>query len=87
MLCIAYISSRQSVFLVLRKMQVSGATELASKGQGVSDSSNVKIKGETNDSFQSDMKVRCPCGSSLETENIIKVMIMSLMFFGFIIVC
>ncbi|XWS71319.1 hypothetical protein CRYUN_Cryun03dG0128000 [Craigia yunnanensis] len=57
---------------IYRKMQVSGATELASKGQGVSDSSNVKIKGETNDSFQSDMKVRCPCGSSLKTENIIK---------------
>ncbi|OMP09724.1 hypothetical protein COLO4_05190 [Corchorus olitorius] len=57
---------------IYRKMQVSGATELASKGQGVSDSSNVKIKGEVDDPFQSDMKVRCPCGSSLETENIIK---------------
>ncbi|XVE59785.1 hypothetical protein DITRI_Ditri05aG0075100 [Diplodiscus trichospermus] len=57
---------------IYRKMQVSGATELASKGQGVSDSSNVKIKGEIEDPFQSDMKIRCPCGSSLETENIIK---------------
>ncbi|KAK6235384.1 hypothetical protein SCA6_010721 [Theobroma cacao] len=57
---------------IYRKMQVSGATELASKGQGVSDSSNVKVKGEIDDPFQSDMKVRCPCGSSLETENIIK---------------
>ncbi|XP_022752449.1 E3 SUMO-protein ligase SIZ1-like [Durio zibethinus] len=55
-----------------RKMQVSGATELASKGQGVSDSSNVKIKGEIDDSFQSDIKVCCPCGSPLETENIVK---------------
>ncbi|XWS28426.1 hypothetical protein CRYUN_Cryun25bG0067800 [Craigia yunnanensis] len=62
-----------------RKMQVSGTTELASKGQGVSDSrqgvsdsSNVKIEGEINDPFQSDMKVRCLCGTSLETENIIK---------------
>ncbi|XLU70963.1 hypothetical protein S245_030016, partial [Arachis hypogaea] len=27
-----------------RKMQISGATDLASKGQGASDSSNVKIK-------------------------------------------
>lgn len=68
-------------------MQVSGATELASKGQGVSDSSNVKVKGEIDDPFQSDMKVRCPCGSSLETENIIKVMITSLMFFDLIILC
>ncbi|XVE79080.1 hypothetical protein DITRI_Ditri14bG0028700 [Diplodiscus trichospermus] len=57
---------------IYRKMQVSGATELASKGQGVSDSNSVKIKGEIDDPFQSDMQVRCPCGSSLETENIIK---------------
>ncbi|XVF04959.1 hypothetical protein REPUB_Repub05bG0128800 [Reevesia pubescens] len=57
---------------IYRKMQVSGATELASKGQGVSDSSNVKVKGEIDDPFLSEMKVRCPCGSSLETENIIR---------------
>ncbi|XWS73738.1 hypothetical protein CRYUN_Cryun02cG0154500 [Craigia yunnanensis] len=57
---------------IYRKMQVSGATELASKGQGVSDCSNVKIQGELDDPIQSNMKVRCPCGSSLEIENIIK---------------
>ncbi|KAE8678877.1 E3 SUMO-protein ligase SIZ1 [Hibiscus syriacus] len=57
---------------IYRKMQVSGATELASKEQGVSDSSAVKIKGEADDSFQTDIKVRCPCGSSLETDNIIR---------------
>ncbi|XP_022731163.1 E3 SUMO-protein ligase SIZ1-like isoform X2 [Durio zibethinus] len=57
---------------IYRKMQVSGATEVASKGQGVSDSSNVQVKAEIDDSFQSDTKVRCPCGSSLETDNIIK---------------
>ncbi|GMI92306.1 SAP AND MIZ1 DOMAIN- CONTAINING LIGASE1 [Hibiscus trionum] len=57
---------------IYRKMQVSGATELASKGEGASDSSNVKVKGEIDDPFKSDMKVRCPCGSSLETENIIR---------------
>ncbi|XVF69393.1 hypothetical protein PTKIN_Ptkin11bG0078400 [Pterospermum kingtungense] len=57
---------------IYRKMQVSGATELASKGQGVSDSSNVKVKGEIDDRFQMDRIVRCPCGSPLETENIIK---------------
>ncbi|XVF47130.1 hypothetical protein PTKIN_Ptkin03bG0084300 [Pterospermum kingtungense] len=57
---------------IYRKMQVSGATESSSKGQGVSDSSNVKTKGEMDEPFQSDMKIRCPCGSPLESENIIK---------------
>lgn len=56
-----------------RKMQVSGANDLASKGHGVLDSSNMKVKGEIDDPFQSDVKVRCPCGSSLETESMIKV--------------
>ncbi|OWM84169.1 hypothetical protein CDL15_Pgr028161 [Punica granatum] len=37
---------------IYRKMQVSGATDLASKGQGASDSSNVKIKGEYDDPFR-----------------------------------
>ena len=55
-------------------MQVPTAPDLASKGQGVSDSSNVKIKGEIDDhSFQSEAKVRCVCGSQLETESMIKV--------------
>ncbi|KAE8677227.1 E3 SUMO-protein ligase SIZ1 [Hibiscus syriacus] len=57
---------------IYRKMPVSAATELASKGQGMSDSSTIKIKGEVDDSFQTDIKVRCPCGSSLETDNIIR---------------
>ncbi|KAE8682479.1 E3 SUMO-protein ligase SIZ1 [Hibiscus syriacus] len=57
---------------IYRKMKVSGATELASKGEGVSDVSNVKSQGEIDDPFKSDMKVRCLCGSSLETENIIR---------------
>lgn len=54
-------------------MQISGATDLASKGQGASDSSIVKIKGEIDDSFQSDPKIRCLCGSTLETEDLVKV--------------
>lgn len=54
-------------------MQISGATDLASKGQGVSDSSIVKVKGEIDDSFQSDPKIRCLCGNTLETEDLIKV--------------
>ncbi|XP_022756087.1 E3 SUMO-protein ligase SIZ1-like isoform X2 [Durio zibethinus] len=57
---------------IYRKMQVPGATELASKGQDVSDSNNVKLQGEIDDPCQLDMKVRCPCGSSLDNENIIK---------------
>lgn len=54
-------------------MQISGATDLASKGQGASDSSNVKIKGEKDDSYQSDVKIRCLCGSPLETDALVKV--------------
>ncbi|GFZ18061.1 DNA-binding protein with MIZ/SP-RING zinc finger, PHD-finger and SAP domain-containing protein [Actinidia rufa] len=56
---------------IYRKMQVSGATELASKGQGASDSSNVRPKEEIEDSFQMD-KIRCLCGSSLQTDSMIK---------------
>ncbi|EEF36036.1 E3 SUMO-protein ligase SIZ1 isoform X2 [Ricinus communis] len=57
---------------IYRKMQVSGATDLASKGEGVLESSKPVIKGEIDDSFHFDTKVRCPCGSSLETESMIK---------------
>ncbi|CAN0874821.1 E3 SUMO-protein ligase SIZ1 [Linum grandiflorum] len=56
---------------IYRKMQVSGA-DLASKPQCVLDSSNTKVKGEPEDSFHRDAKVRCPCGSTLETESMIK---------------
>ncbi|MED6221049.1 SUMO ligase siz1 [Stylosanthes scabra] len=56
-----------------RKMQISGATDLSSKGQGASDSSNVKIKGEKDDSFQSDTKIRCICRSTLDTDPLVKV--------------
>ncbi|XP_057483224.1 LOW QUALITY PROTEIN: E3 SUMO-protein ligase SIZ1-like [Actinidia eriantha] len=59
---------------IYRKMQVSGATEatdLASKGQGASDSSNVRPKEEIEDSDHMD-KIRCLCGSSLQTDSMIK---------------
>nr|WDV57326.1 SIZ1a [Ipomoea batatas] len=57
---------------IYRKMQVSGAPDLASKSQGVSDSSNVKLKEEVvEEPYQMD-KIRCPCGSSLQTESMIK---------------
>ncbi|KAL5074180.1 hypothetical protein RYX36_013164, partial [Vicia faba] len=55
-----------------RKLQASGATDLASKGQGASDRTNARIKGEVDDSFLADMKVRCLCGSSMETDLLIK---------------
>lgn len=58
-------------------MQVSGATDLATRGQGAPETSNVKIKGEFEDSFQSDTKVRCPCGSYLETDSMIMVFYLS----------
>ncbi|KAK4493523.1 hypothetical protein RD792_018157 [Penstemon davidsonii] len=54
-----------------RKMQVSGAAESASKSQGVSDSTAVKLKEETEDSYQVE-KIRCLCGSSLPTDSMIK---------------
>ncbi|KAJ0083277.1 hypothetical protein Patl1_30742 [Pistacia atlantica] len=55
-----------------RKLQVSVAPDLASKGQGVSNSSHMKVKGEVDDYIQPDTKVRCPCGNSLESESMIK---------------
>lgn len=76
----------KSCVVIPRKLQVSVAPDLASKGgQGVSNSSNIKIKGEMDDYTQSDTKVRCPCGSSLETESMIKViLIMSYFVCSFI---
>ncbi|KAJ4845155.1 SUMO ligase siz1 [Turnera subulata] len=55
-----------------RKMQISGATDLASKGQVVSDSSNTKVNGEIDDPFHSGIRVRCPCGSSLNKDSIVQ---------------
>lgn len=55
-------------------MQDSGATDLASKGRGVSDSSiSMKLKEEIEDTHQVE-KVRCPCGSSLKADSTIKVL-------------
>ncbi|CAH8386059.1 unnamed protein product [Eruca vesicaria subsp. sativa] len=55
-----------------RKMQVSGASDLASKGQVSSDTINLKVKGEPEDSYRREVKVRCVCGSSLETDSMIQ---------------
>lgn len=54
-------------------MQVSGVSDLASKGQVSSDTSNLKVKGEPEDPFQPEIKVRCVCGNSLETDSMIQV--------------
>ncbi|GFP81000.1 e3 sumo-protein ligase siz1 [Phtheirospermum japonicum] len=54
-----------------RKMQGSGAADLSSKSQGISDSANIKPKEEIVDSYQTD-KVRCLCGSPLQTDSMIK---------------
>ncbi|XP_038980199.1 E3 SUMO-protein ligase SIZ1-like isoform X2 [Phoenix dactylifera] len=55
-----------------RKMQVHGATDLASKSHSGSDFNHVKPKEEMDVSYQLDMRVRCLCGSSLITESMIK---------------
>ncbi|KAL5711385.1 SUMO ligase siz1 [Ranunculus cassubicifolius] len=55
-----------------RKMQSPGATDLASAGHSGSDINNGKLKEEVVDSFQMDMKVRCPCGNSLPTESMVQ---------------
>ncbi|KAL9243884.1 hypothetical protein vseg_017721 [Gypsophila vaccaria] len=58
-----------------RKMQGCGAKELVSNILGTSDASyttTMKSKEEIDDSFNLDMKVRCPCGNSLLTESMIR---------------
>ncbi|VFQ96612.1 unnamed protein product [Cuscuta campestris] len=56
---------------IYRKMQVSGAPDLASKSQGFSNSSSIKLKDEIQDSYKMD-KIQCPCGSTLQMESMIK---------------
>ncbi|KAI3857850.1 hypothetical protein MKX03_009969 [Papaver bracteatum] len=55
-----------------RKMQIPGATDLASKGQSDLDINHTKLKEEGEDSFQLNMKVQCVCGSSLPNESMIQ---------------
>lgn len=61
-------------------MQVSGSAELTSKSEAVSDNSNMKLREETDDSYQVD-KIRCLCGSTLPTDSMIKVMYILLIGF------
>ncbi|GAA0156294.1 ubiquitin-protein ligase [Lithospermum erythrorhizon] len=56
---------------IYRKMQVPGVSDLASKSQAISDSSSVKLEEEIVDSYQV-KKVHCLCGSSLQTDSMIK---------------
>ncbi|XP_071711972.1 E3 SUMO-protein ligase SIZ1-like [Rutidosis leptorrhynchoides] len=57
---------------IYRKLQIPGATDLASKGQNAS---NVNIsstfKDEIEDTYQTE-KVRCLCGSSLQADSMIQ---------------
>ncbi|PWA63118.1 DNA-binding protein [Artemisia annua] len=55
---------------IYRKMQDSGATDLASKSRGVADG-NTMLKEEFEDIRLAE-KVRCPCGSSLQVDSMIK---------------
>ncbi|KAF5182567.1 E3 sumo-protein ligase siz1 [Thalictrum thalictroides] len=55
-----------------RKMQNPGAPDVASTAHSGSDINNGKLKEEVDDSFQIDMKVRCPCGNTLPTESMIQ---------------
>ncbi|CAA2998183.1 E3 SUMO- ligase SIZ1 isoform X1 [Olea europaea subsp. europaea] len=54
-----------------RKMQISGATDLASKSDSSNVKLNVKLKEETEEPHQMD-KIRCLCGSTLPTGPMIK---------------
>lgn len=64
---------------VCRKMQVSGATDLASKSTSTTDFNQVKPKEEIDD-YCLEMKVRCLCGSSLTSDSIIQVLLLLLSF-------
>ncbi|KAG9133282.1 hypothetical protein Leryth_021799 [Lithospermum erythrorhizon] len=52
-------------------LHVPGVSDLASKSQAISDSSTVKLEEEIVDSYQV-KKVHCLCGSSLQTDSMIK---------------
>ncbi|GER51093.1 DNA-binding protein with MIZ/SP-RING zinc finger, partial [Striga asiatica] len=54
-----------------RKMQFSGAADLASITQAISDSASAKHKEEAEDSYPME-KIRCVCGSTLATDSMIK---------------
>lgn len=62
-------------WFLCRKMQIPGATDLASKSQSSSDINQVKPGEEVNDLYQN-MKVRCLCGSPLVTDSMIQVVIL-----------
>ncbi|KAG1337991.1 putative Elongation factor 1-alpha [Cocos nucifera] len=66
-----------------RKMRAPGAADLPPRNQSGS-ANNVKPNKEVNDYSKLDMKVRCPCGSTLHMESMIKVRCTFLLFNGFI---
>ncbi|XP_076896024.1 E3 SUMO-protein ligase SIZ1-like [Bidens hawaiensis] len=71
-----YIASKEEVAKLVddvhRKLQVPGASDLASKSQNISNVTiNTIFKEEVEDTFQIE-KVHCLCSSSLRTESMIK---------------
>lgn len=58
---------------IIRKLQQSEGAELASKGQCATDCIKVEVTDEIDNTICSDMRVRCPCGSTLETDSMIRV--------------
>nr|CAD1839811.1 unnamed protein product [Ananas comosus var. bracteatus] len=55
-----------------RKMQVPGATDLASKSHSSSDFNPLRPKDEIDDSYQLNGKVRCLCGGTIMTESVLQ---------------
>ncbi|CAL9763236.1 unnamed protein product [Musa acuminata subsp. burmannicoides] len=53
-----------------RKMQIPGATDLASKSYSRTEFNHMKPKEV--DSYKSEMKIRCPCGKSSNSESMIQ---------------
>jgi len=65
-------------------MQAPGVTVLASKSHSKADLDHRKpVEEGGDDAYQSDMKVRCPCGSSLMSDSMIRVMLLFFVSSGF----
>ncbi|XP_047319846.1 E3 SUMO-protein ligase SIZ1-like [Impatiens glandulifera] len=57
---------------IYRKLPATGATDLASKSKASpSDKKGMKLKEEVEDTYEME-RIRCPCGSSLQTDSMIK---------------
>lgn len=61
-------------YVPCRKMQIPGATDLASKSYSSTEFNHMKPKEV--DSYKSEMKIRCPCGKSSNSESMIQVVLL-----------